>query len=1097
MSLLRNMASSLAKGLGLSSNAPGAAQSAAGQVAAGGSAGSGQDADAEEDDDDDMCFFEDTAGEQGEDGAVAADAGDEDDFGDLVASMEESASVQPGLVDAPDADASAPETVEIEDDDLGFAEDVGHAPAGDPGPTTVAELPEAEEDAYAVVEEAPEAAEATEDAAADDCDLLMEEFVDDGNVAPTPGAKAATPPKAAPPAQRAAAAAAAASAPGAADTSLGDFADIMAQLEEESQSGRAELDALYEAEDAAHAGGEEVAVSSAGVDDSSAGEALLEEFAGAFGEDSLAEEASGASAMEVDQSGSLEAVSEGGDQVAGDNGQSEPEENLALIRRPSSDLGAVAKSAPSKPPGSSGNSSEQEQTAYVFVCNDRTQQQVEQMKLFGSPHREFDQMQKHISELTCLFLSNFQSMTLMGPFIVAEGPKRNLNPRAFGGKFSAQVAVAPGLPKLLQGKLPQRMHGGPKFGEEVNKIWTLLNEGGDAPPSVQKAWGITDDEPQPPPAKKPRLDDQAEESAAPEPSNGDLIEIDSDDDAPAEGTAPEEDAAMGEDGGYGEDSGLGGSDEAADASAGEGESGLALFTGLGDGTGLDDGSGLGDTAGFESPFGEFSDAGDAFSDSAWDASDLGSEMGTTTFGQSAPSSGAPTPKARAQGRPVTPRIPAPKRAASALSAGSSPYPTPPSSPAAGFAQQPMVSNRKGPGFVFLCTKSTQPEIERHALFGSPERDLAKMRQNIKANDTRLFLLNYESRTLMGPFVAKIPPNKNIVPQAFHRRFAAQVRVMPLEEPLKQVDFKSKLQSVITANQVAELMTQLAAGREADAKTQMAWNMHANGGSSSPSGKGGPRGAMNMKNAKGNHNHGQPQPLIQANLSGGGKAKGVGKGNGKKGKATNLPQAALDKEGRPYDLSTVVVNFCNVGASYATTVLGKTHANGDRLFDWHGVRQCVKFLIEELEMQVVGVIFENYWGPDCGQAETGLPHDIKEMCTAIMQTPRVTGRNHKSADDEMTIKAAYRRNCRFMDNDNYRDWLQELRDTKTRVWLENCQDLLQMRYYFDPQLGTFDTLDGNIPVGLLASNAAKTGHPASPGAWHHGKGGKSPWPPHSP
>lgn len=131
-----------------------------------------------------------------------------------------------------------------------------------------------------------------------------------------------------------------------------------------------------------------------------------------------------------------------------------------------------------------------------------------------------------------------------------------------------------------------------------------------------------------------------------------------------------------------------------------------------------------------------------------------------------------------------------------------------------------------------------------------------------------------------------------------------------------------------------------------------------------------------------------------------------------------------------------------------------------------MRKCVKGLRED-GLKVIGVLFENFGGPDNGRNELqGIPPDIRQMCTAIQETPRITGRNHKSADDEMTIKCAYRRNCRFMDNDNYRDWLKELRTQKVRFWLESCQELLQMKYFFDSQLGTFDTL-GNIPAIALS------------------------------
>jgi len=191
---------------------------------------------------------------------------------------------------------------------------------------------------------------------------------------------------------------------------------------------------------------------------------------------------------------------------------------------------------------------------------------------------------------------------------------------------------------------------------------------------------------------------------------------------------------------------------------------------------------------------------------------------------------------------------------------------------------------------------------------------------------------------------------------------------------------------------------------------------------------------------------------------------------KKNKAVTEPQAACDNEGRQYELRQVVVNFANVGATYGKKVLGKSAERGERIFDWEGVRRCVRHLRFELGMQVIGVIFENFWGSDNGSKEVVMPADIRQVCASIEETPRLTGRNQKSADDEMTIKCAWRRNCRFMDNDNYRDWLKEMRNDKCRAWLEKTQELLQMRYYFDSTLGSFDTLDGNIPQGLLASGS---------------------------
>jgi hypothetical protein len=186
-------------------------------------------------------------------------------------------------------------------------------------------------------------------------------------------------------------------------------------------------------------------------------------------------------------------------------------------------------------------------------------------------------------------------------------------------------------------------------------------------------------------------------------------------------------------------------------------------------------------------------------------------------------------------------------------------------------------------------------------------------------------------------------------------------------------------------------------------------------------------------------------------------------------------AAVDGEGRQYNLNTVVVNFANVGASYAKKVLKRDveKEGAVNLFDWEGVRRCVNYLTKNVGLKVIGVINENFWATDNNSpTKKELPADIKKTCESVEETPRIIGRNHSSADDEMTIKCAYHRNCRFLDNDNYRDWKQQLRDEKCRAWLDKNQDLLHMRYYFDSGLGIFETMDGNVPVGLLAPDGKK-------------------------
>jgi len=179
--------------------------------------------------------------------------------------------------------------------------------------------------------------------------------------------------------------------------------------------------------------------------------------------------------------------------------------------------------------------------------------------------------------------------------------------------------------------------------------------------------------------------------------------------------------------------------------------------------------------------------------------------------------------------------------------------------------------------------------------------------------------------------------------------------------------------------------------------------------------------------------------------------------------TEAAEDLKDNEGRPIDRDRIVVNFANVGATYGERVL-KRNSNK---FSYDGVRLCVKHLAQKLGLKVIGVVFENYRAVnDTGLEVWKVPKDIENMCESIELTPRVTGQQHKSADDEMTIKLAYRRNCRFLDNDNYRDWVSSMADESVRAWLEECQDTLQMRYFFDSGLGEFDTLDGNLPTKRL-------------------------------
>lgn len=186
--------------------------------------------------------------------------------------------------------------------------------------------------------------------------------------------------------------------------------------------------------------------------------------------------------------------------------------------------------------------------------------------------------------------------------------------------------------------------------------------------------------------------------------------------------------------------------------------------------------------------------------------------------------------------------------------------------------------------------------------------------------------------------------------------------------------------------------------------------------------------------------------------------------------------AVDNEGRAYDLDRIVVNFPNVGATYGKHFVKEYDPKNLLSFCWEGVRRCVRCLTEEMDFDVVGVLYENWTGLD-GDDEVpgnlkiveGVPKDIEQMCEYVEAAPKQWNRN---AGDEMTIRLAYRRNCRYLDNDNYRDWHSNFRDPKIRDWLWHSTERLHMSYYFDGHLGIFELFEGNAERGVSEEREEK-------------------------
>lgn len=179
--------------------------------------------------------------------------------------------------------------------------------------------------------------------------------------------------------------------------------------------------------------------------------------------------------------------------------------------------------------------------------------------------------------------------------------------------------------------------------------------------------------------------------------------------------------------------------------------------------------------------------------------------------------------------------------------------------------------------------------------------------------------------------------------------------------------------------------------------------------------------------------------------------------GSKAVPEKLPE--MDNEGRPFNLKLVVVNFNNVGTHF-----GKMFKKRERLsFDWEGVRRCVKELTKS-KYKVIGVIYQNWEAWDGDEWCRGVPEDIRSLCESIQETPKIALKNQRSADDEMTIKCAYHRNCCILDNDNYKDWLHLLRKDEIREWYQFSRGRVHMKYFFDNEVGFFETLDGNAIRG---------------------------------
>jgi len=131
----------------------------------------------------------------------------------------------------------------------------------------------------------------------------------------------------------------------------------------------------------------------------------------------------------------------------------------------------------------------------------------------------------------------------------------------------------------------------------------------------------------------------------------------------------------------------------------------------------------------------------------------------------------------------------------------------------------------------------------------------------------------------------------------------------------------------------------------------------------------------------------------------------------------------------------------------------------RVFDWEGVRLCVRHLKFRLGLKVIGVTSEELLGPDKGSAKRlSLPGDIRLMCQFVEVADTFIEPHPRRAGSIATLSAAWQRNCRFI-SDDISDPLQASCESGCRTWLRGARRTLLMRFFFDPRDGRFETPDG--------------------------------------
>ncbi|CAK0873510.1 unnamed protein product [Prorocentrum cordatum] len=125
------------------------------------------------------------------------------------------------------------------------------------------------------------------------------------------------------------------------------------------------------------------------------------------------------------------------------------------------------------------------------------------------------------------------------------------------------------------------------------------------------------------------------------------------------------------------------------------------------------------------------------------------------------------------------------------------------------------------GYLFHCRGEALSECEAAGVLAAPEGSLGSMRQAIRAK-TKLFLLDCDRGTVIGPFAPTSRPGLDLARGAFGGQLRAQVRVRAPAELLIARPAVRPAPGPQAAAEVRALLRELSSGEFVDARAFEAW-----------------------------------------------------------------------------------------------------------------------------------------------------------------------------------------------------------------------------------------------------------------------------------